>query len=116
MQPKVVKRMQKRGKVLLDLTDDDKYAILDDLIPIVDKYKMKLRACCTSGVVGYKNKITESHCVDGDKIEKLISTKLTKKSKDKGQRKECNCVLSRDVGSYKYVCEHSCDYCYANPS
>lgn len=113
--PKVVSRMTKRGKILVNLTDDDKHKILDDLLEITNKYNMELHACCTSGVVGYKGKIKPSHCIDGDKIEKLLGIPLQKKKKDSGQRKECGCVLSKDAGSYEKECSHSCDYCYANP-
>lgn len=44
-----------------------------------------------------------------------VSGRFTKKIKDKGQREECGCIVSKDIGQYD-TCPHQCEYCYANTS
>lgn len=44
-----------------------------------------------------------------------ISVEFKKNKKDKGQRKVCGCIDSKDIGEYN-TCPHLCEYCYANSS
>ncbi|ABB15939.1 DUF1848 domain-containing protein [Carboxydothermus hydrogenoformans] len=58
--------------------------------------------------------IMPGKCIDADYIEKVFSLTLPEKLhlKDKSQRQECGCVVSKDVGVYD-TCLHGCKYCYA---
>ncbi|HHW18955.1 MAG TPA: DUF1848 domain-containing protein [Firmicutes bacterium] len=53
-------------------------------------------------------------CIDGNLIRKISGTDRAM-PKDKGQRPECRCVESVDMGAYN-TCNHQCAYCYANYS
>ncbi|MCC6345845.1 MAG: DUF1848 domain-containing protein [Nitrospirales bacterium] len=55
--------------------------------------------------------IRPGKCVDDALIQELFGVTASP-AKDKGQRKECGCVQSRDIGEYS-TCLHGCVYCYA---
>jgi DNA repair photolyase len=56
--------------------------------------------------LGYKDK-------DEQGLFNILPSK--KNLKDKGQRKSCGCIVSKDIGHYD-TCSHLCVYCYANSS
>ena len=112
---RVCQHMKKKGKLLIDFSDEEKEHILYRMIKITNKHNVRLSACCNDALVNSNKKIHHAKCIDGDIVEQIIESELKHNTKDKGQRKECNCAVSRDIGSYTMKCKHSCDYCYANP-
>lgn len=55
--------------------------------------------------------IAPGHCISAAWLNSVFNLDLPGK-KDPGQRKECGCIRSVDIGAYN-TCAHGCTYCYA---
>lgn len=58
--------------------------------------------------------IRPGKCIDDGYVSRVFGLELSA-VKDPGQRKECGCVTSRDIGAYD-SCLFGCAYCYATSS
>lgn len=58
--------------------------------------------------------IPTAKCIDGELISKITGYRYNFK-KDPGQRTDCYCAKSVDIGAYD-TCGNGCRYCYANAS
>lgn len=86
--------------------------LVSELVEIADKYGVTIYTC-TSPIIEKVPGVKKGHCIDGAYLEALFG-KRASHAKDTGQRKECGCTRSRDIGAYSgQSCGHGCLYCYA---
>ncbi len=114
--PKVKTRMRARDYIPIDASIKKKKEILVKLFEICQQNNMKMKACCQPDLLGLSG-IEQAHCIDANKIEKIVGEPIPKVL-DSGQRKDCGCFKSKDIGGYSGIfrCKHNCDYCYASPA
>ena len=85
--------------------------LLVELAHIAQAYGMQLRVCSQQTLL-VPGIVEEARCVDAERLERVAGKQLADKIPQKGNRKECGCFASRDIGEYD-TCPHGCVYCYA---
>ncbi|WP_195270644.1 DUF1848 domain-containing protein [Eubacterium sp. 1001713B170207_170306_E7] len=104
-------RQNMRGLGLTDKTDTDKINLIRHFSSIAHKYHIDLEVCTDRQ---RPEGVKRACCVDKAIFERVRGYPLSLK-KDPGQRSECRCMESIDIGMYD-TCGNGCRYCYANHS
>lgn len=112
-----------------EFTPETMEAVAEGLYEINKDWGIEI-ATCAEEIDLSKYNIRKNKCIDDELMIRLFpqdkelmeflcsgdnAEHRSKKLKDKGQRKHCGCIISKDIGQYDTCC-HRCIYCYANSS
>ncbi|MBE3124268.1 MAG: DUF1848 family protein [Acidobacteria bacterium] len=112
---KAIRRAAARRFPFVDPSDGEKRAHAVALAEIAAAHGLSLLACCQPALAGIPG-VRPSACINANLLESLHpGREPVSRRKDRGQRADCLCTESMDIGSYAQTCPHGCVYCYANP-
>ncbi len=126
---KTIIKFKKKGIILNEIGIDDKLYLAKKIFDISKEYNLEVGVCAEE--IDLKDVgIERNRCIDPFLMIKLFKKNQNlmdfigydeskgsesidlKKLKDKGQRKWCGCIKSKDIGTYN-TCKYSCLYCYS---
>jgi hypothetical protein len=92
-----------------DPEDKMKLQLASALAETSRDHGMQLTICSQSTYSQAKG-VEEARCIDARRLRLISGYEFP--AKQKGNRKECACYQSKDIGDYD-TCPHGCVYCYA---
>lgn len=91
-----------------DSPDDHKRDLAVDLARMAAAHGMRLTVCSQNAYMPEGG--SSARCIDTARLSDVAGRPI--RVPQKGNRPDCACALSRDIGAYD-TCPHGCVYCYA---
>ena len=85
--------------------------LMSELAEISRSHSMQLKIC-SQKAFHTQGLTSEARCVDAERLERVSGQTIADRVDLRGNRKECGCFASKDIGEYD-TCPHGCVYCYA---
>jgi Domain of unknown function (DUF1848) len=85
--------------------------LISELAEISRSHGMRLKICSQKAFLT-PGLTAEARCVDAERLERVSGKNIVDRVELRGNRKECGCFASKDIGEYD-TCPHGCVYCYA---
>ena len=99
---------RRHGFTWADPADREKRALAGELAGVAADHGMRLTVCSQSAYLAAG--AAAARCIDSGRLSDIADKPI--KARTKGNRPDCLCDESRDIGAYE-SCPQGCVYCYA---
>ncbi|HDN80842.1 MAG TPA: DUF1848 family protein [Chloroflexi bacterium] len=105
---------KRKGWKWIDPPLERKLEITSELVRMARSLGLTIHSCADTSLL--QAGALPSRCIDGELLSRLHPKGFKAPTeKDRGQRPQCGCTVSIDIGSYTMKCPSGCVYCYAHP-